>query len=216
MRPLQDIAIYGAGGLARQVYPIIKAINEKSPTWRFRGYIVDPEYAQDEQFIGGFPVKGDLHELMDSPSPNVIIGIGDGRVRQRVVAKLDPLGCVFPSVIHPGAWIGENVSIGKGTIISAGCSLSTDIEVGDHSYLNAGCVINHDAKIGAFCTTGPGVNMTGGSQLEDGVTVGVGAMLIPGVVVAKNATIGAGSVVVKDIPTGMTAYGVPAKVAKSG
>ena len=213
---MKDLVIYGAGGLARQVLPIINAINEKTAVWRFRGFVVDPEYAQPGAKVGTYPVVGDVKDLIQEPSANVIIGIGDGRVRQRVAEELESLGCVYPAIIHPGAWIGENVTINEGTVISPGCCLSTDIQIGRHTYLNAGSIINHDVKIGAFCTTGPGVKMTGGSVLEDGVTVGVGAMFVPGVVVGKNATIGAGSVVAKYIPAGSTATGVPARVVKTG
>ncbi|HIV02255.1 MAG TPA: sugar O-acetyltransferase [Candidatus Aphodoplasma excrementigallinarum] len=46
------------------------------------------------------------------------------------------------------------------------------------------------------------------------VWIGTGATVMPGVTVGENAIIAAGSVVTKDIPPGVVAAGIPAKVIK--
>lgn len=46
------------------------------------------------------------------------------------------------------------------------------------------------------------------------VWIGTGAAVMPGVTIGENAIIAAGSVVTKDIPPGVIAAGVPAKVIK--
>lgn len=43
------------------------------------------------------------------------------------------------------------------------------------------------------------------------MTLGVGAVVRQGVVIGSEAIIGAGAVVVSDIPSGVTAIGIPAR-----
>ena len=52
-------------------------------------------------------------------------------------------------------------------------------------------------------------------HLEEGVYVGTNAVILPGVRIGKRAIIGAGAVVSRDIPPGVFAAGVPAKVIKT-
>lgn len=80
--------------------------------------------------------------------------------------------------------------------------------------------------IGDGCIIGENVvvrqNVTIGGKLVDGryqypvigsnVMIGSGAVLIGKVIIGDNAQIGANAVVVKDVSTGYTAVGVPARV----
>jgi acetyltransferase EpsM len=47
-----------------------------------------------------------------------------------------------------------------------------------------------------------------------GAWVGIGSSVIDGVRIGAGSTVGAGSVVVRDVPDGVLAYGVPAKVIR--
>jgi acetyltransferase-like isoleucine patch superfamily enzyme len=54
---------------------------------------------------------------------------------------------------------------------------------------------------------------TGGEvTVGEGTFVGIGATVIPGRALGDWSTVGAGSLVSKDIPAGVTAVGVPARV----
>jgi acetyltransferase-like isoleucine patch superfamily enzyme len=55
------------------------------------------------------------------------------------------------------------------------------------------------------------VDITGGVVLGKSVTVGSHASVLPGVKVGDGATVGAGSVVMRDVPAGVTVFGVPAR-----
>ena len=59
--------------------------------------------------------------------------------------------------------------------------------------------------------SGYGSHITG-PVIRDHVVVGVGASLLPGVTIGEGATVGAGAVVTKDVLSGSTVIGAPAKV----
>jgi bifunctional UDP-N-acetylglucosamine pyrophosphorylase/glucosamine-1-phosphate N-acetyltransferase len=80
-----------------------------------------------------------------------------------------------------------------------------DTTVGDKVNIGAGMIVaNFDGK-NKFKTV-----------IEDGVFTGIGARLIAPVKIGKNAVVGAGSVVTKNrnVPSGATVVGVPARIYK--
>jgi sugar O-acyltransferase (sialic acid O-acetyltransferase NeuD family) len=212
---VKDLLIYGAGGFAREALQIVHAINAINPTWHFRGFVVDPEHAGAKESVNGHPVTSDPAELTDDDRPEFLVAIGNPFVRQKIVAKLAKKGCIFPTIVHPKAWIGEHVTLNPGTIICAGCCLTTDIEIGQHCHLNLTSTVGHDARLGEFCTISPGVNISGNVRLGNLVEIGTGAALLPKVSIGSGSVIGAGAVVLKDVPANVTAVGVPAQVKGS-
>jgi galactoside O-acetyltransferase len=56
--------------------------------------------------------------------------------------------------------------------------------------------------------------MGGRVIIEKGAFIGTGAVLAPRMKVGEGTVVGAGSVVVKDLPPGVLAYGVPARVVR--
>lgn len=103
--------------------------------------------------------------------------------------------------IHPGAAIGRRLFI-------------------DHGM---GVVIGETARVGDDVLMFHGVTLGGRGDekgkrhptIEDGVLLSAHVQVIGNITVGKNAKIGASAVVLKDIPEGVTAVGIPARVVKS-
>jgi serine O-acetyltransferase len=101
--------------------------------------------------------------------------------------------------IHPGARIGRRFFVDHGS----GVVIGETAEIGDDVLIYQGVVL-------------------GGTSLEkkkrhptigNEVVIGAGAVLLGPIKVGDGAKIGAGSVVIKDVPSGKTVVGVPARVA---
>lgn len=127
---------------------------------------------------------------------------------------------------HLGA-VGENV------IIRAPfhCDYGYNISVGDGVFMNFGCVILDvvEVVIGEMTQIGPQVQILTADHprdpvqrragLESGrpiriganVWIGGGAVILPGVTIGDDALIGAGAVVTRDVATGATVVGNPAR-----
>jgi serine O-acetyltransferase len=103
--------------------------------------------------------------------------------------------------IHPGARIGAKFFIDHG----AGVVIGETAEIGDN------VTLYHGVTLG-------GVSWTPGKRhptLEDGVLVGAGAKILGPIRVGAGARIGANSVVVEEVPPGVTAVGIPARIVRA-
>ncbi|MBK8708073.1 MAG: hypothetical protein IPN30_06210 [Flavobacteriales bacterium] len=67
-------------------------------------------------------------------------------------------------------------------------------------------------KIGAYSTINPGANISGDVTLEEGASTGTNATVLEKKTIGAYSKIGAGAMVHKDVPSRVTAVGVPAKV----
>ena len=212
---MAQVVIFGCGGFGREVLQIVRDLQATGLDWRCAGFLVDPGFATPLA-LKGLPVTSDLSHFGNAADLRVLVAIGNPASRKRVVERLQRLGVTdFPTIVHPRAWIGENVQLGQGVVICAGALLTTDIKIDAFSHVNIGASIGHDAGLGAYCTLSPGVHLSGGVTVADEVELGSGAVLIPGVRLGARCVIGAGAVVVTDIAADSLAVGVPAKVIRS-
>lgn len=114
------------------------------------------------------------------------------------------------------------------------CDFGTQISIGRGTFVNFGCVMLDGAPIaiGEACQLAPHVQLlTATHPLEaqprregwesaqpvtigDNVWLGAGAIVCPGVTIGDDTVVGAGAVVISDLPPGVLAVGVPARVQR--
>lgn len=212
---MKNIAIFGAGGFGREVKTIIDKINIKYPnTYNFIGFYDDGIPIGTK--INGFTVLGGINEINQiKTNLELVISIGDPRIKKKVLNKITNLNINFPTIIHPNASISsDDVEIGKGTIICEGTIITCNIKIGEFVIFNLMCTVGHDTFIDDFCAFMPSVNISGEVHIQKNVYVGTGAKIINLVEIGENTIIGAGAVVSKSLPSNCTAVGIPAKPIK--
>lgn len=132
-----------------------------------------------------------------------------------------------------GISIGDGVFLGRGTILS--CK-DGDIELGDHVNMGFHCEIFSGSRVvvgrhGLFAAytylVGGGHEFERaltpvlgqgraslGITLDENVWLGTGAKVLDGVRIGKNVVVGANAVVNGDLPDGVIAGGVPARIIR--
>lgn len=115
------------------------------------------------------------------------------------------------------------------------CDYGFNISLGEDVFLNFGCVILDvvAVAIGDGTQIGPAVQIYAADHPRDparrreglelgrpirigrNVWIGGAAIILPGVTIGDDAIIGAGSVVTRDVPSGATALGNPARPRRS-
>ncbi len=209
------VVLYGASELGRDAVSIFPALAAAGAARDFIGFVDDGPEKQGMSFLG-YPVLG-AGAWLDGRQREVevLLGVGEPRLRRSIAQRLENQGHGFARLIHPSAQLTPWVSFGEGVLVMAGCTFTVDVEVGRHVVLNPGCTVAHDVVIGDFSYISPGVNLAGGVVIGAGVHVGTGATVLPHKRIGRGAVIGAGAVVTRDVPSDAVFAGVPARRLRS-
>jgi sugar O-acyltransferase (sialic acid O-acetyltransferase NeuD family) len=205
------LAIYGAGGFAREVAPL--ALEDPD---------CDVVFVSDTAEEVGTAPNG-IHVLSypelvaEGRDRRVVVAIADGAVRRTLVERCAKDGFAFGDIVAPSHYRGHSVEIGEGSVLCGNTIITSNIRIGRHFHCNMAGHIGHDCIIGDFVTFAPRVNCNGWIVIEDDAYIGTGAMLRPGrrgkpLVIGKGARIGMGAVVTRDVPPGVTVFADPARV----
>jgi sugar O-acyltransferase (sialic acid O-acetyltransferase NeuD family) len=211
---MKKIAVFGAGGFGREVKMLIDQINQEKSLYEFIGYFDDGE--EKGKLVNGFRVLGGVDDLNALNYPlNIVFAIGNPLIKKKVIEKINNEKITFPILIHPSVLIGKDeVSIGEGSIICAGCIITVNINIGKHVILNLSCTVGHDTSVEDFSSFMPTVSISGEVNIRGSVYVGTGAKIINQLEIGENTIVGSGAVVSKSLPANCTAVGVPAKPIK--
>lgn len=125
--------------------------------------------------------------------------------------------CGQGSTIRPPFFCdyGYNIRLGSGVFLNFNCVLLdvTTIEIGDQTQI--GPAVQIYAADHPRDPKARRANLENGRPVRIGanVWIGGGAIILPGITIGDNAIIGAGSVVTRDVPSGVTVMGNPARPA---
>lgn len=211
--PSRPLLIVGAGGHGSEVLAYCREMGQ--PVLGF---------LDDRRPVGawaGAEVLGDLQSLPQwlqrYPNAMVHVAIGNNAIRRALVGRVQAMG-LGPEghalIAHPDCRRGVSVEVGEGTLLAPASVLTTRLSVGRHCIVNIKASVSHDAVVGDFCNLNPGAILCGSVVLGEGVSIGAGAVVIEGRRVGANTVVGAGAVVVSDLPEGVVAVGVPARILR--
>lgn len=161
--------------------------------------------------VRGVPVQ---HPESAPAGHEYVVAIADPAVRRRLVGVLDGRGLNVTTIVHPWAVIAPDTTLGRGCVVFANAYVSSSITIGAHVQVNYNATIGHDCVVADYVSIYPGANIGGAVTLGEGVTIGSGAVVRDRVTIGAGTFIGAGAVVVADVPAGVVAYGVPARVVR--
>jgi sugar O-acyltransferase (sialic acid O-acetyltransferase NeuD family) len=205
--------IFGASGFGREVLCcLMDSLKQKgiNPMDKI-AFAETTEFCSMHTDVLGYPVFNE-NEL-DSTAYLALVAISDPHIRAKIVNRL-PKNQAYHTLIHPSAVISDWVTIGEGSIITAGVVLTTQIELGKHAQLNLQTTIGHDCSIGDYFTTAPGAKINGNNTIGHHVYMGTNAITKQGIQIVSDVTVGMGTVVLKDIQDAGVYIGCPAQKIK--
>jgi acetyltransferase-like isoleucine patch superfamily enzyme len=144
---------------------------------------------------------------------------------------LHPLADVQTDRVGPGTRIWQFVvvlhgaTIGRDCNICSHCFVENDVVIGDRVTIKSGVQLWDGISIEDDVFIGPNVSFSNDryprsrattfnlerTVIERGVSIGAGAVLLPGLRVGHDAVIAAGAIVTKDVESGATVMGNPAR-----
>jgi len=210
---MKDIAIYGAGGLGREVACLIDRVNSTEKKWNIIGYIDDgipvgTIIDHHGSVIGNIDTVNNYGNELD-----LVLAIGSPKIVRKIIEKINNPNVSFPNVICPSFDIVDppTFSIGKGNVIKNLCRVSCNVKIGDFNMFNGMVVVGHDVSIGSFNSFMPTVRISGEVTVGEANFFGIGSMVLQGVNIGNDIRLGAGSVLIKSPKDGNLYWGNPAK-----
>lgn len=162
-----------------------------------------------------YPVVGKSSDLKNFTGVDIFVAIGNAAIRKRLYEQIILLGNNIVSLVHPSAIIGNDVSIGIGTVVMAGAVINPGTRIGEMCIINTCATVGHDNHIGSFVHISSGAHLAGTVVVGEYTWIGVGATVINNVAIHSNCFIGAGTVVIKNIIRPGVYVGVPAKFLRN-
>lgn len=212
---MENILLFGGGLHVSYCIDIIK----KQGKYNIVG-ISDPTKSIGADLFGYPVIGGDvrLRELIEKYNiSGGVITIADNWLRKDVHDNIKNQipDFEFVNAIHPSTIIGENVELGVGNVIMAGCIINPNSFVGNFCFFATGAQLEHDCKISDFASISAG-SITGGKvNIGRYSAITLGVTIMDRVNIGENTVVGSGSLVTKDLPDNVLAYGSPAKIIRA-
>jgi sugar O-acyltransferase (sialic acid O-acetyltransferase NeuD family) len=209
-----SFAIYGTGGCARGVVPLVRA---RLSCAQRNGELVLLDDAPQTSSINGHRVLRYEAWLAETTGERFVsIAIADGRARRRLANRCEHDGVRFFEVRAQNVVELDDVRIGEGAVLCPFVTLTSNIRIGVHFHANLYSYVEHDCTIGDYVTFAPGVHCNGNVVIEDHAYIGSGAILRndrPGqpLVIGRGAIVGMGAVVTRSVPADCVVAGNPAR-----
>lgn len=131
------LLILGAGSHGADVYEIAKSLRIFSKI-----SFLDDNLSKND-VIGKW---NELERFRDEYAV-AIVAVGDEGTRRYWMEKLIANGFIIPTLIHPTAFVPENIEIGIGTVICARSTISSGVSIGKGCIIVTGSTIPRKTKI---------------------------------------------------------------------
>lgn len=210
MSAFPDLIVYGGGGHGKVVIETLKA------SGMHPAVVIDDDPAKDGGSLCGVNIRAFsyLNELIETGPCQGIAAIGNNAAREAAAQRLREAGVPLVRAIHPTSWLSPSAHIGEGSLVVGGVVVNADAHIGANVILNTQCSIDHDCIIEDGAHISPGARLGGGVTVGQRSQIGMGASVLPGIKIGSDTIIGAGAVVTHDMPDGVTAVGVPARILR--
>jgi sugar O-acyltransferase (sialic acid O-acetyltransferase NeuD family) len=201
--------VYGAGGHGKVVCEILISVGLD-----VAGFVDDGVVKATPLGLKVLGTKEWLIQQSTQSQVTVALGLGDGQIRSVLANQCLSHRIQLITAIHPRATVARSAKLAAGTVVMANAAINADATIGIGSIINTGAIVEHDCTIGDFSHISPNASMGGGSSMGSFSQLGLGAVLLPGIRIGNYSLVGAGAVVTKNIPDGVVAVGVPARILR--
>jgi acetyltransferase-like isoleucine patch superfamily enzyme len=211
---MKKVIIVCAGGFGFEAYTEICSINAEKEKmgierpYHFLGFLSDVPV--DLVALGiKEKIVGTIQDYIPAEDEWLFVGLSKPEQKKSVIDKLRAKGARFISIVSPYAYVGSDVIMGEGCLVTGGSVISCGARIGNFVNVN-GSMISGGAEIGDYSTA------TGFTVIEDaiigkGVFLGSKAVVKGGCRVGDWAQVYTGSVVIQDVKANTKVFGMPAQ-----
>jgi sugar O-acyltransferase (sialic acid O-acetyltransferase NeuD family) len=211
-----DLVVFGGRGGGAVATDSARRIQTLTRALVVHGFLND--HLGEDELVEGLPVLGKFADWQLLPDFVRFVAplhkYAKMHTRAARIAELGIPGERWCSVVDPGACVSGSVSLGTGTLISAGAHVQPACQVGNHVAIRQGAVIGHNSAISDHAFVGANSTVCGYATIGTGAYLAPGCVVRDGVKIGEFATVGVGAVVLHDVEPGSTVIGNPASVVR--
>lgn len=126
-----NLLVLGAGAQGLEIYDIAKNLRIFSKI----DFLDDNPNAQNT--IGTWD---DAENYLED-YPVAIIAVADKKIRYTWMKKIERMGFIIPTLVHPTAYVPEGTEIGIGSVVCARTTIATGVTIGE------GCIVTSGSTI---------------------------------------------------------------------
>lgn len=200
------LAIFGAGGMGREMLVLAQVINQASARWDaiiFIDDFVSEKYISDVQVHRYKDIE--LNEF------EVVVALGEPAYREKLAIELTPK-TTLATLIHPNVMIPHDTKVGAGVVIGAGVFISCNVTLYDNVLIQPGAYISHDCVIKSHSVVCSLVSLGGNTVIGSRSFIGMNSCVRERSIIGDQTIVGMGAVITKDIPNNSLAVGNPARI----
>lgn len=210
------LAIFGAGGLGREVLETVNSLQRAWQRWESVFFVVDTPEGDPGRTVRGVPVR-EFAEFTAAFPPEeceFVIALGEPVYREKLFREVKERGYPLATIVHPGASVAASAKLGEGVVVQEFAGVGPDTSLADNAFIQPFAVVGHDSTVGrsSVCSTYAGV--MGNCHIGDRTYLGVHVAVREKTNVGSDSIIGMGSMVQRDIPDNVIAMGNPARPMK--
>ena len=167
------IGIFGAGGLGREVMPLMKEATFFPEIIDDNTQIFFVETDPKEKVVNNVKVLN-YHEFVtyDANKKYFSVAIGSSTARSEIATRLTDDGCIPISIKARNSVIYENSIISHGAHLCDNTIITSNCRIGEFFQANIFSYVAHDVQIGNFVTFAPRVSCNGNVIVEDFAYIG--------------------------------------------
>lgn len=207
---MKHLIIIGARGAGRETYLTATHSIGYKTEFDVKGFLDGKTDALDGYSLYP-PIISSVEDYVVNEDDVFICALGDPKWRKHYVDIVLQKGGRFITLIDNRASIGKNAKIGLGVVIREFAVVSCDVTIGNYVYIQPFADMGHDAVVGNFCHLNTYAFMGGYSKMEDFSIIHTHGALMPHKTIFTGGTVGAGSVAIRNVKSGTTVVGNPAK-----
>lgn len=211
MTALRDVVFVGASTSFAEISEVVHDCNTVDPRYRIVA-LLDDAGALHGTTIRGVPVVGGLDMAGAFPDALFVFGIGSFRTRMLRATLLQRLAVPedrYLTLVHPGAKVYPDATIGAGCIVHFGAVVAGGAELEPFAITTFHAIVGPGVRVRRCAMVASAAVLLTDVDVGAGAFVGAAACVAERVRIGPGAMIGMGTHVYRDVHPGAYVLGSP-------
>lgn len=205
------LAIYGTGGGGKETLQMVLEIEKVSHHWDKIVFIDDTKPVSKFHNCMSYPYETFIKEFSNK-NTKIHMAIGEPYYKEMLIKKVKQDGYKLESIIHPHAYLADDVKLSDGVQIKMGSYIGRNAKIGVGTWVQAYAKIGENTIIGNYSQISAKVTLGNNVSIEDNVFIGMHAVVEDNSFIGKYSIISMGAAVFDSVSKEKICMGNPGRI----